>query len=477
MSLSVAEILEALPPVDETDERGLSEETTRMLVEKLSKRPMPLGSLHRLWSLSDVQTRIGIAYVFYWVRSWFKSAESRQRDLVETNLRSALKLLETMGYMRGAVMKMGQTLANLKDIAPDEFTDVLEKLHFEAPPMHYSLIREQLCNELGGDPEDIFDDFETEAFAAASLGQVHRARLKSGEKVALKIQYPGIGRTIRADLRNLTPLLLPARLTRDWDSVKAQFDEVRQSLERETDYDLEANLLERARSLFTEDDNILIPRVFHELSTTRVLTMEFVGGVHLPDFLALRPSQADRDRAAEMIMRAWYRMLYSGRMQYVDWHPGNFLFQDGKLGVIDMGGVSCLNEAGFDTVRRADYAMQTGDRKDIADFVRRWCEIEDSEADRDRLEKSVDYCEHVWQPRIRPGVTDFGDGDDLRKTIDLLSELAKKRYTRGQSTSPLVTRWELAYRTMLYRLDAKIDIHPIRDEEVLATGWDHARAF
>ena len=473
MSLSVAEILDALPRLDEADERGLSEEATRELFERISTRPMPIGSLSRLWSLSDVHARVGMAYLFYWVRSWFKSADAREADLVETNLRAALKLLETMGYMRGAVMKVGQTLANLKDIAPDELTEVLSRLHFDAPPMHYSLIREQLCNELGGDPEEIFDEFETEAFAAASLGQVHKARLKSGEKVAIKIQYPGIGRTIRADLRNLAPVLLPARLTKDWENVKAQFDEVRRSLERETDYEDEARLLEKARALFTEDDNIVVPRVYREFSSARVLTMDFLGGVHLPEFLSLNPSQTERNRAAEMLMRAWYRLLYAGRMEYIDWHPGNFLFRDGQLGLIDMGGVWLMNDAEFDAIRRADHAMQTGKREDIAEFVRDWCEIEDGAGDAERFQRGIDYCEHVWDARIRPGVTDFSDGSHVRKTIDFLTELTRKRYTRGKAASPMVTRWELAYRTLLYQLSAKIDVHPIRDEEVKVTGWSH----
>lgn len=472
MAIGVAELLDALPKVDD-DEHGLSDEQTRMLFEKLAKRPVPLGSLHRLWSLGDVHARVAIAYGFYWARSWFKSADARQLDLIETNLRTALKLLETMGYMRGAVMKMGQTLANLKDIAPEEFTDAWEQLHFQAPPMHYSLIREHLCNELGAEPEKVFEEFETEAFAAASLGQVHRARLKSGAKVAIKIQYPGIGRTIRSDLRNLSALMLPIRLTKDWDSIKEQVTAVRQSLESETDYEHEARLLERARALFREDDNIIVPRVYQEFSTARVLTMEFVGGVHLPDFLALNPSQEERNAAGAMMLRAWYRMLYAGRMQYVDWHPGNFLFQDGKLGVIDMGGISVMDDTMFETIRKADYAMQTCKREDITEFVREWCDIPDDDAERDRLEKSVDFCEHVWQPRLRPGVTDFADADDLRKTIDILEELARKRYARGKPSSPLVTRWELAYRTMLYRLGAKVDLHPIRDEEVKATGWEH----
>jgi predicted unusual protein kinase regulating ubiquinone biosynthesis (AarF/ABC1/UbiB family) len=114
-----------------------------------------------------------------------------------------------MGYMRGAVMKVGQLLANLPTLLPDQIADVLASLHFEAPPMHYGLIRETLLDELGNEPEKIFDSFDRKAFAAASLGQVHRARLKNGEDVAVKIQYPNIARTINADLRNLRTVMQP----------------------------------------------------------------------------------------------------------------------------------------------------------------------------------------------------------------------------------------------------------------------------
>src|SRR5204863_7476285 len=175
--------------------------------------------------------------------------------------RTAVRVLDSMNYLRGAVMKIGQTLANFPDIAPREFVETLERLHYDAPPMHWSLLREMVHNELGDDPENLFAQFDKQAFAAASLGQVHRARLKSGEQVAVKIQYPGIARTIEADFRNLFLFLLPARLTRDWESTKDQFEDLRRRLVQETDYELEASYLERARGLFTAADGIVVPQV------------------------------------------------------------------------------------------------------------------------------------------------------------------------------------------------------------------------
>src|SRR5258708_36537301 len=215
-----------------------------------------------------------------------------------------------MSYLRGAVMKVGQTLANFPDIVPREFVETLEHLHFDAPPMHWSLLREMVFNELSDDPENLFESFEKRAFAAASLGQVHRARLKGGEEVAVKIQYPGIARTIREDFRNFFLFLLPGRLGKDWENMKDQFDDLRTRLERETDYEAEAVTLAKVRPLFREDEGIVVPRVFPQHSTARILTMERLGGVHLSEYLAQEPSQAERNAAARKVLRAWFRMMY-----------------------------------------------------------------------------------------------------------------------------------------------------------------------
>src|SRR6202011_6386056 len=141
------------------------------------------------------------------------------------------------------------------------------------PPMDYPLIAKQIRREFSKSPEQLFASFETRAFAAASLGQVHRARLLSGEDVAVKIQYPGIARTIREDFRNLFLFLLPGRLNKDWQNTKDQFDDLRARIERETNYAAEASVQEKVRTLFREDDGIVVPRVYPQYSTARVLMM------------------------------------------------------------------------------------------------------------------------------------------------------------------------------------------------------------
>ncbi len=468
MQPTIAELMAALPEAPEHEDDASQGELLHLLTEKLSKRPVPVSSLKRFSLLGSLQAKVAVAYLFYWLRGWFGNKEDRKKQLSETHLRAAVQILDSMSYLRGAVMKIGQTLANFPDLVPQELAETLGTLHFEAPPMHYSLIREQLHDELGGDPEDIFAEFDQQAFAAASLGQVHRARLKNGEEVAVKIQYPGIARTIRADFRNLEPLLLPARFTRDWDSTRAQIDYVRRTLERETDYEYEARTLEKARALFHEEDGIVVPRVFSEHSTRRVLTMERLSGCHLKEFLGRNPPQELRDHFGERLMRFWFRLFYAGRMSYVDWHAGNFLFmEDGKLGVVDFGCLHEYSDEEWEFMRIADRGLTTGGREDRLDFIKLWTGSDESRGE-DFWRLMDEFTDWSWG---KPGLYDFGDEEEFLRGARMFGEFIRKRYTRGQPCSPMIGRWELGYRGFLLQLRARVNTRRLANEEVGATGW------
>jgi aarF domain-containing kinase len=447
-------------------------ETLEVVFRDLASGSVPSSLWKRLWAIGGVQIQIFRAYMAYAVRSRFMDVEDRDRRLAEAHLHSALAMVDSMSYLRGAAMKLGQSMASLPDILPDEIVTTLERLHFDAPRMHFALLREHIRNELGRNPEELFAAFEPRAFAAASIGQVHRARLATGEELAVKVQYPGIGRAIRADVRALSALLLPLRLSRGWNHLKGQVEDVRKVIEAETDYFRESETLVRGRSLFDEDDAIRVPRVYPEFSSRRVLSMEYLDGVHIQDFLATNPSQEQRDRFGRLIFTAMSRLHYAGKLLYADPSPGNFLFlREGRLGFIDFGCVRPYNDAEWESCRLADLDIQAGPDSAVLS-VRVFAGLaEGEEAPAGHLELLKSWCRWLWRPYWHSGPFDFGDGRYLREGADLMARFYGERFSLGVPMSVFTTRWSFGSVGMLYRLRARVDVREIYATERKATGW------
>jgi predicted unusual protein kinase regulating ubiquinone biosynthesis (AarF/ABC1/UbiB family) len=471
---SVAELMDALPePTGELAAQPPG--PLPELLEDWALRPVPVGAFRRLRVLGTLQAEVGAAYLFLWLRGWFKNAAEKERLLAETQWAAALRVLDSMSYLRGATIKFGQMMANFPDIVPRAFVETFERLHYDAPPMHWSLLKELVHGELGGEAEDRFAAFDRRAFAAASLGQVHRARLKTGEEVAVKIQYPGIARTIRQDFRNLFFFLLPARFGRDWENLQAQFEDLRQRLERETDYEQEADIQERVRRLFREEDGVVVPRVHREHSTGRVLTMDFLAGETIDQFVARNPSQEERNRVARLICRAWYRMLYAGRLFYADIHPGNFLvLEDGRLGLIDFGLLLELDDGIWEQFRKIDRAQTTARYEDRIAAMKEHNLVGDDPDDQDRLRLIEQLCDWFWKCRYSRGEFDFGDEADFQHGVQLMIEIGRKRYSRGRPYQPIIARQTFGLRSLFYRLKARIDVTPLAEADIAMTGWDRS---
>jgi aarF domain-containing kinase len=471
---TMAELMAALP--ESAGEatfppRGVAPEC----LEDWSFRPVPVGAFRRLRVLGTLQAEVGAAYLFLYLRGMFQSASEKERLRAETQWSTALRVLDSMSYLRGATIKIGQMMANFPDILPGPFVETFERLHFDAPPMHWSLLKEMVHNELGDDPEDRFAAFDKRAFAAASMGQVHRARLKSGEEVAVKIQYPGIGRTIRDDFRNLFFFLLPQRFNRDWENTRQQFEDLRLRLERETDYEQEADMQERVRRLFREEDGVVVPRVYRERSTSRILTMDYLPGQTLDQFVARDPSQEERNHVARLILRAWYRMLYAGRLFYADLHPGNFLLlDDGRLGLIDFGFMLELDDEMWDRFREIDRPQTTGRRDERMTAMKKWNSIGDGPAEEERLRLTEQLCDWFWRCRYCGGEFDFSDEADFRRGVDLMVQMGRKRCTRGERYQLVIAKQTFGIRSLLYRLRAKIDVKPLAEADIALTGWDRS---
>ncbi len=458
MPLDARELVAALP-IDVDEPQESTQLALEKLLSELSHMPVPVSRLTRLWTLGSMQAKIAVAYLVYWIRGGYTTRDEKERLLNETHLKAALKLLGGMGYLRGAIMKVGQMIANYPNVAPQEFADVLGRLQFQAPPMHFSLLREFVRGELGRDPEELFDDFETSAFAAASLGQVHRARLKnSGRRVAVKIQYPNIGRTIRDDFRMMKAAALPMRLSSAWDNLLEQGEDIQHMLGLETDYEQEAENLRVARRLFTEDEGIIVPEVIPELSTKRVLTMEYIEGVHLDAFLESNPPQALRDEFGRKIVRSWFRVEYTGGMIYADPHPGNYFFmRDGRLGLIDFGCCRHYSQEEMEYIDAYELAFYTS-RQAVRDVAVRGMDFSSADdVSADQVDLCVEWADWAWEPLLQEGPFDFGDPEYFSRGMKMFAELLKKRYTHSKPVNTWLSRSVYGLRAILARLEACFD--------------------
>jgi len=251
------------------------------------------------------------------------------------------QVVEQLGQMRGAAMKVGQMISMVEfDGLPEDERDELQRslaaLRDNVPPVRFADLEKLMRQEFGGPVQHVFRDFDERAFAAASIGQVHRARTVDGDDVAVKIQYPGVAEAVDTDLRNATLLLpLVKRLAPGLDA-KALAAEMRERIGEELDYELEAQSQRRIERLLRGHPFVRVPRVHTSLSTRRVLVSEYVEGERFE--AVRRAAEARRDRYGEIVFRLYFGLLYRDRIALGDPHPGNYLLcPDGRVCFLDFG--------------------------------------------------------------------------------------------------------------------------------------------
>lgn len=306
------------------------------LTQGRAKRALQVGSL---------TSAVGGSYVWNVLKRPFQTAGKKEQALLDVHLKNALRIVESSRELRGAFMKLVQMLSMRSDMLPPEVVNILSVVQSSVPPMDYALIQDQVKKELGASPEQLFKNFEAEAFAAASLGQVHKAQLKNGADVVVKIQYPGVDKTVDQDLQNMRALLhVLTRLTRDVLRQKFEVDELYQEmqerLQEELDYVHEAKNINRFRRLFADDDEVIIPRMFPKFSSQRVLTMEYIDGYKFQDILAPGVDAELKDWVAIKYFQITWRQIFDFGVLHTDPQPGNYLVTyHPKLAMLDFGSV------------------------------------------------------------------------------------------------------------------------------------------
>ena len=280
--------------------------------------------------------RGGARYAGSAPRLFAAAGEARQQLRQDLALETAQDVAETLGAMKGVLMKIGQMASYVDEGLSPAVRRTLSRLQDSVPPMSPQLAAEVVEAELGLPPERAFATWDREPIAAASIGQVHRAITHDGRAVAVKVQYPGIAEAIAADLANVSLLRRMLRITAPAQDVDSLLDELRERVLEEIDYRREAASQALFADYYEGHPTIIVPKVVPELSTRRLITSELAVGARFSELADW--SQHERDQAAETIYRFVFRSLYELHAFNGDPHPGNYLFHgDGRVTFFDFG--------------------------------------------------------------------------------------------------------------------------------------------
>jgi predicted unusual protein kinase regulating ubiquinone biosynthesis (AarF/ABC1/UbiB family) len=297
---------------------------------------IPTSKVERSAKFVKTGFKVGGNYIKHYSKKLFDPS----RDRSELNEDNAADIYQSLSELKGSALKVAQMLSMDKNLLPQAYVDKFTQSQYNAPPLSGPLIVQTFKKYFGKSPEQIYDKFDIRSSNAASIGQVHQAEL-NGEKLAIKIQYPGVGDSISSDLKLVKPFAFRL-LGMSEKELDVYMREVEERLLEETDYELEVRRSIEFSNACSVLDNIVFPTYYPELSGKRIITMGWLEGKHLREFLATNPSQELRDKIGQALWDFYNFQQHELRAVHADPHPGNFLITaDEKLGVIDFG---CIKE-------------------------------------------------------------------------------------------------------------------------------------
>lgn len=372
---------------------------------------VPQGRFNRLMTLGKMGAKVGLSALANKAQSLLPedddARDARERHAYEQN---AGRVVETLGKLKGASMKVGQMLSADPELVPEGFGDMLSSLQNAAPPMTYKTISKQIEQAFDLPMEVIFSYFDPEPVGAASIGQVHRARLADGDQeVAVKIQYPGVVTSLRDDLKSLGSIMMYARATINKKRLNEYLDEIHEMIIQEANYEDEARNLQHFSELLAHRDDIDVPKPFMKWTRPTILTMEFKEGVKLDDALMAFEDQGEREALLLRWVELYTWMFHENFEMHGDPHPGNFLIQeDGTLVILDFGSVKRFEPEFADGILELLDSGWQDEPERAADIYRRMG-FASKGFDFDKVDPNIvaDYHQIVFAPFMRNEPFDF----------------------------------------------------------------------
>ena len=301
---------------------------------------IPTSKIQRAGKLVTTGAKVGVNYLKYYGTKLTKSEEEARESLDKNN---AEDIYDGLKQLKGSALKVAQMLSMEKNILPRAYVEQFSLAQFSVPPLSPPLVNKTFKQYFGKKPEELFDYFNPVSVNAASIGQVHQAE-KDGKKLAVKIQYPGVAESISSDLAMVKPIAIKMFNIKGKDSDK-YFKEVENKLIEETNYELELNQSEKIANECSHIPNLKFPKYYEDLSSNRIITMDYMHGEHLSEFTKYNKDEELSNKLGQALWDFYMYQIHILKKVHADPHPGNFLVsKEGDLIVLDFGCIKTIPE-------------------------------------------------------------------------------------------------------------------------------------
>jgi predicted unusual protein kinase regulating ubiquinone biosynthesis (AarF/ABC1/UbiB family) len=425
------------------------------------QKKIPVGKVQRAGRFVSTGARVGGNYLKYYTKKLVNPEHSRD-ELDEDN---AEDIYNSLSELKGSALKVAQMLSMDQGLLPGAYSQRFTQAQYNAPPLSYPLVVKTFQKDLGNSPDSFFDSFTKKAAAAASIGQVHKGEL-NGKVYAVKVQYPGVADSIHSDLKLVKPIAMRMFNITDAD-ITHYLSEVEERLIEECNYELE---LERSMDIASQCahiDGLEFPKYLPDLSGKRILTMEWLPGKHMEEFLKTNPDQETRNRIGQAIWDFYDHQIHQLKQVHADPHPGNFLFRaDGSVGVIDFGCVKVLSESFYNNYFRL---LDVYDGEEPEEYDKLLRELQyllpsDKASDAEYFKKRILELNQILGRPFHSDSFDFGNPEYFGSIYKLSEELAKDKRlrsangARGPKDALYVNRTYFGLYSLLNSLGANVQV-------------------
>ncbi|MEZ4936421.1 MAG: AarF/ABC1/UbiB kinase family protein [Crocinitomicaceae bacterium] len=428
------------------------------------QKKIPVGKVQRAAKFIKTGTKVGANYAGYYIKKTVSKPSKEDLDR-----KNAEDIYSAFSELKGSALKVAQVLSMDTNVLPKEYSEQFAMAQYSAPPLSYPLVRNTILKTVGKTPEELFEEFDKSAVNAASIGQVHKAKLR-GHIYAVKVQYPGVAESIQSDLKIVLPI---ARrfLKLNKKEIEKYAKEIESKLLEEANYELELERSNWITNSCSGLEGIIFPKYYKELSSKRVLTMDWIEGIHLKEFIDTKSGTEEANQIGQKLWDFYVYQIRELKMVHADPHPGNFLITDeNQLGVIDFG---CVKELPDDFYR--DYfllfnTIRTNNLGSIEEIMERleFFLPTDTEKDRKKVQHIFTELLSLVMKPFQEAYFDFSDAAYFKQIYAYGEALSQDKEVRDMGSARGSKHFIYMNRTLFGLFNI---LHSLKADKIATAGF------